>query len=243
MSDEQYKKYLRMKDNGVEGLKALMETLKKHLELIDSRSFAIVRGVIPFNGQILTDGYPYTQFCEDDNSYYLFDKNNEISVLSKEDHILINGSSGHIEKFEGEYDFLSNFYYANVEWEGILYPTTEHAFQAAKSLDRDERLRIASLDTPGMAKREGRKLQLREDWDKVKVGIMYEIVKQKFETHSELKNRLLETKHSILIEGNYWKDNFWGCCPADNPQGKNKLGFILMKIREELKENNIDTDW
>jgi ribA/ribD-fused uncharacterized protein len=136
-----------------------------------------------------------------------------------------------IDKFEGEFAFLSNFYDAEVEYEGIKYPTNEHAFQAAKSLNPARRLEIAMLDTPGKAKRAGRNLQLRHDWEKVKYDVMLDIVFAKFHQHPELATKLLATGDAELIEGNWWNDTTWGVC---NGVGSNWLGRILMMVRARL---------
>src|SRR4051794_10492805 len=68
-----------------------------------------------------------------------------------------------IDSFQGEYRFLSNFWPAEVVYEGVTYPSVEHAYQAAKTLSIEERKRIASLPTPGEAKKEGQKLIKRPD--------------------------------------------------------------------------------
>ena len=105
-----------------------------------------------------------------------------------------------IDNFDGEFAFLSNFYESPCEFEGVVYPTVEHAFQAAKTLDQLERQEIAAAPTPGKAKRMGRKVQLREDWELVKTDVMRECLKSKF-NHPILKMQLLATKDAMLIEG------------------------------------------
>lgn len=77
-----------------------------------------------------------------------------------------------IESFTGDFAFLSNFFAAEVELDGMLYPTLEHAYQAAKTLDRSEREAIRRLDSPGKAKRAGLKVTLRHDWESKKLGQM-----------------------------------------------------------------------
>lgn len=145
-----------------------------------------------------------------------------------------------IDKFDGEYAFLSNFYEAPVVWEGITYPSNEHAFQAAKSLNPARRLEVAAAATPGKAKRMGRTLQLRSDWEKVKYNIMLEIVLAKFHQHKDLAEALLDTDEAELIEGNWWNDTTWGVC---NGVGQNWLGKILMTVRTQLKfELNLEND-
>ena len=142
-----------------------------------------------------------------------------------------------INNFDGKYRFLSNFASSKLVYDGIEYPTVEHAFQAVKTLDIEERKAIAKLPTPGEAKRAGRRVNLRSDWEKVKDGIMYDILKEKFKD-PELKAKLLATGDEYLEEGTTWHDNYWGNCYCDkckNVEGKNTLGKLLMKIREELK--------
>lgn len=137
-----------------------------------------------------------------------------------------------IAQFQNEYRFLSNFYPAIVEFEGITYPTVEHAYQSAKTLDMNERKRIAALPTPADAKREGRKLKLREDWDRVKFDVMEQCVRYKFTYDAELREKLLATGDALLEEGNDWGDQIWGVV---NGVGENRLGKILMKVRGELR--------
>lgn len=142
-----------------------------------------------------------------------------------------------INKFDGEYAFLSNFYPSEVQFEGGTFPTVEHAFQAAKTLDEDERLQVVTCDTPGLAKREGRHVTLRRDWEQIKYSIMEELVRKKFQI-PELKEKLIATGDEELEEGTWWHDNTWGNCYCDrckNIVGQNHLGKILMKIREEIK--------
>lgn len=150
-----------------------------------------------------------------------------------------------IKSFHGENYFLSNFSPCMLVYEGITYPSTEHAYQAAKTLDLGERLKISKLPTPGMAKRAGRNIQLREDWDKIKNQIMHDICKTKF-SKSYFKLRLLATGDAYLEEGNTWCDNYWGVCtcgkcPENKKQPKenqNHLGLILMQIRESFLQES-----
>src|SRR5262245_29936602 len=109
-----------------------------------------------------------------------------------------------IDRFQNEYRFLSNFWPATVEFEGITYPTVEHAYQSAKTLDMNERRRIAACATPAEAKREGRKLKLRDDWEKMKFDVMETCVRYKFAHHADLRDKLLATGNAILEEGNDW---------------------------------------
>jgi len=134
-----------------------------------------------------------------------------------------------ITRFTEENSFLSNFYFCKIEMEGIGYLSVENAYQAAKTLDVDER-RAMSLMSPGQSKRRGSKVALREDWESIKMGIMEDLIRQKFQ-NAELREKLLATGDAELIEGNNWCDRFWGMCDGE---GENHLGKILMKIRSEI---------
>jgi ribA/ribD-fused uncharacterized protein len=135
-----------------------------------------------------------------------------------------------IDSFSGEYRFLSNFWSVNISYQGITYPSTEHAYQAAKSPHFLERIRIATLPT-GEAKREGQKLELRADWDNVKIQVMRELLMIKF-ANPDLQAKLLATESHELVEGNWWGDIFWGVC---NGVGQNHLGRLLMEVREHYR--------
>lgn len=135
-----------------------------------------------------------------------------------------------INSFRGKYFFLSNFYSVPIVYDGISYQNNEAAFQAQKTISKESRRSFQHLN-PSQAKAKGRRVQLRNDWEEVKDNIMYEIVKTKFIQHSELRKRLIDTGCSFLEEGNTWGDKYWGTV---NSIGKNKLGKILMKVRDEL---------
>ncbi len=135
--------------------------------------------------------------------------------------------------FAGEFEFLSNFHPSTVHLDGISYPTVEHAFQAAKTPDPEQRKRIRSCSTPAKAKAAGRGVDLRDDWESVKLGIMESLVSEKFTAHEDLKKALLATGDRDLIEGNTWRDMFWGVFRG---RGKNHLGRILMRVRDELRK-------
>jgi N-glycosidase YbiA len=135
-------------------------------------------------------------------------------------------------EFQGEHRFLSNFFPSEITHDGITYPTVEHAFQAAKTLDFHERWKIAHLKTPGQAKRAGRELTLRPDWDVVKRPIMLELVTLKYVRHRILRCHLLATGNAELIEGNTWGDTYWGKCRG---KGENHLGKLTMLVRSQLR--------
>lgn len=141
-----------------------------------------------------------------------------------------------ITSFTGEFRFLSNFYLHPVEYEGAVCKSAEHAYQAAKTLDPLEKETVRRLQKPGQAKRAGRLLTLRKDWDEVKLQVMEEILRRKFSTEP-LRSWLLETGDAELIEGNTWGDLFWGAVRRDGRwEGRNYLGKLLMFIREELRK-------
>ena len=137
---------------------------------------------------------------------------------------------------EEKYRFLSNFYEAKVEYKGLVYQNSEAAFQAQKCMTEEEKLPFTGYG-PGKSKGMGRRVALRPDWEEVKTGIMEEIVRAKFTQHPFLASMLLQTGEKILVEGNHWGDTCWGV-DVRTGQGENRLGKILMKVREELKTEN-----
>lgn len=139
-----------------------------------------------------------------------------------------------IDNFWGQHRFLSNFYPCVINYEGIIYPSTEHAYQAAKVLDTSTRYDISLMSTPGQAKKAGRIVKLREDWEHIKVSVMNTILCQKFQD-DQLAQKLVETYPHELVEGNTWGDRFWGVC---NGEGQNMLGVLLMQIRNQKRFTN-----
>lgn len=136
-----------------------------------------------------------------------------------------------IDRFEGKYAFLSNFFPSEFKYEGIFYPTNEHFFQAMKTLDIKERRAIANAANPGLAKHLGRTVTLRSDWEQIKEDVMLQGLRLKF-TDVNLGNMLLDTGDEELVEGNWWGDQTWGVCRG---VGENKLGKLLMQVRDELR--------
>lgn len=137
-----------------------------------------------------------------------------------------------VKGFFKEYRFLSNFCLAEVEYDGLKYASTEHAYQAAKTEDAAQRRRIRESQKPADAKRLGKQVKMRSDWEQIKIGVMKELVLQKFSKHKELKEKLLATGDAHLEETNTWNDTFWGVCRG---KGHNWLGKILMEVRNEIK--------
>lgn len=143
-----------------------------------------------------------------------------------------------IVAFTGPHRFLSNFYPAPLEIGGVLYPTVEHAFAAAKTRVPEARAAVIAAATPGEAKRLGRLVPLRPDWEEKKVTIMRGLVRAKFTRHADLRALLLATRPRGLIEGNTWHDNFWGACSCVrcySHGGLNRLGQILIAVRAEME--------
>ena len=141
-----------------------------------------------------------------------------------------------ISSFRGEHRFLSNFYQSPLEYEGLIYPNSEAAFQAAKAVDPAERVKYTQIKNPVIAKRMGRREVLRADWDSVAYEVMDTILLAKF-SNPALAAMLLATGDAYLEEGNHWHDNRWGNCSCDkcrDKEGRNWLGKILMGIRDEL---------
>ena len=154
-----------------------------------------------------------------------------------------------ITVFSGRYGFLSNFYRCHVEHEGIVYPSVEHAYQAAKTLSTNERSRIATMSDPGEAKRAGRRIKIRSDWEQVKLGAMLDLLRIKFAIadqvhHTTLLDALLATGDAELVEGNWWHDQYWGVCNCgrdgtcakNGGVGENHLGKLLMQVRDERRK-------
>ncbi len=136
-----------------------------------------------------------------------------------------------ITRFSGDHAFLSNFHPHPFTWSGRVWPSSEHAYQASKTLDPADRDRIRAAPTPGVAKRLGRRVALRPDWDAVKRSLMRSILVAKF-SDPALRDALAATGDARLVEGNTWGDTYWGVCRG---QGRNHLGRILEQIRHAVR--------
>lgn len=145
-----------------------------------------------------------------------------------------------INSFRGQYDFLGNFHPSVIRYEGVLYPNVETAYQCAKTESQSERDCVMYLyegglpmrrTTPGEAKKFGRRVTLRADWEDVKVGIMLDLLREKFKA-PQLAELLRATGHAQLEEANEYGDRYWGTC---NGEGLNMLGILLMEVRDELR--------
>lgn len=138
-----------------------------------------------------------------------------------------------------EYAFLSNFYPCNIvdrDYQGIIYKSVEAAFQAAKAKEEKIRREFSSLP-PNIAKQNGRRLQLRPDWEEEKDSVMEYYCRQKF-SDPVLRRKLMAVEEPI-VEDNWWNDTYWGVCRG---VGENRLGQILSKIREEALLHRVKED-
>jgi len=147
-----------------------------------------------------------------------------------------------IEGFKGEWSFLSNFYPCEIQCDGLIYKSVE-AFYVAMKFNNDQifngkhysvgdfREMISLTPSPGLVKKIGQKIIIRSDWDVRKLGFMNWAIREKFKDINLLE-LLLSTGDMDIIETNNWGDTFWGVC---NGSGKNHLGKILMKVRDELR--------
>ena len=134
---------------------------------------------------------------------------------------------------------FSNFANVEVEYGEVLYPTLEHAYQAAKTLDGEWREKILDAETPGKAKRLGGKAPLRPGWEQMKVGVMNELLHQKYAPGTEFREMLDATGDEEIVEWNWWHDNIWGKCTCSKcgKKGHNILGRLLMDIRDGVQQD------
>lgn len=147
-------------------------------------------------------------------------------------------ADGPIDKFIGEYRWLSNFHPSPLEaWfddNKVIIPTVEHYYQGSKASNREDRERIFAAKVPGEAKKLGQRLILPRDWETRKLTVMRNGLEMKFGQHKDLREKLLATGDRELIEGNNWNDRFWG---KVNGVGENFLGRLLMALRRDLRRD------
>jgi ribA/ribD-fused uncharacterized protein len=141
-----------------------------------------------------------------------------------------------ITTFDGSNFFLSNFWTASVVVDSKKFPTTEHAYQAFKTLDPEWFSAVQNARSAGQAKKLGNQVPLRKDWETAKDEVMRKCLVAKFSI-PELRDQLLATGDAELVEGNNWHDRHWGKCNCKNcgGEGKNMLGKMLMQLRDELR--------
>ena len=146
-----------------------------------------------------------------------------------------------IDSFKGDYRFLSNFYLAQITYKGRTFKSTEHFYQACKTLDKKEQARILAAKTPGDARKIGNdpsQTTVREGWDEIKYRVMWIALNLKFTQNNGLRQKLLDTGDAYLIEQNYWHDCDFGSCTCQacsNRVKKNALGKLLMLLRNKLR--------
>lgn len=139
--------------------------------------------------------------------------------------------------FFKEYRWMSNFHMCKVYVDSITYPSTEHAYQALKTLDHEQRVAISKLATAAEAKRAGQRVTKREDWEIYKPVAMMQVCMAKFIQNPDLGHMLQRTNGYYLEETNDWGDTYWGVVPGRG--GMNMLGKVLMAVREQLISNGV----
>lgn len=151
---------------------------------------------------------------------------------------IIGENEREIKGFFHKYRWLSNFHMSAVRYNGHTYDSVEHAYQAAKAIDEESRAHIADSYSPSIAKSRGQAIKCRGDWEQVKLAVMEECLRSKFQDPI-LRSRLRATGAKYLEETNWWNDTFWGADIYGN--GANNLGHLLMKIRGEisLEKNDV----
>ena len=140
-----------------------------------------------------------------------------------------------MDGFRGQRAFLSNFYSVDIELDSEHYFSVEHAYQASKTLNPLRRKVIQAHPDPKVAKYEGNRVELRSNWNEIRVEVMKQLLRYKFFYHPDLATRLLDTGSEELVEVNDWGDLFWGTDRQGN--GENTLGKLLMGIRSELQDS------
>jgi len=139
-----------------------------------------------------------------------------------------------IKGFTGEYRWLSNFWPSPFEFNNYAWPTVEHAYVAHKAHPgRLKNVYGTVIDmTPGQAKRYGRTIKIRNDFDMIKLYLMQALQYRKYTENEELLQKLLATGSREIEETNTWGDTFWGVCDG---VGDNHLGKIIMGLRWGFK--------
>lgn len=132
------------------------------------------------------------------------------------------------------YGFLSNFYAAPIELNGFTWPTTEHYFQAQKFADPTRQAAIRAASTPGVAKQIAwaDDTGMHSDWQAVRDEVMLVALRAKFTQHPALCAQLLATGDAVLVEHTHL-DSYWA--DGGDGSGQNKLGLLLMQVRDELR--------
>jgi len=144
-----------------------------------------------------------------------------------------------------KYRFLSNFWnfetpmhkviFLNGQPISVIFKTSESFYMAMKTDNPLLRIKIANCKNGAEAKKIGRSLELREDWEDIKLDVMLYAIRYKFSlANPNLRQKLLATEDSYLQEANWWDDKIWGVCMKTG-EGENHLGRVLMQVRSEIK--------
>ncbi len=141
-----------------------------------------------------------------------------------------------VVEFQGEYRWLSNFWPVSVTDAGVEFPSVEHAYQAAKCDDEDWIVFCANHNaTPELIKKRSKTIDLRPNWDEIKMTVMYKLLQEKYK-NPRMRKSLLATGRQNIQEGNRWGDEFWGVNLNKNPNvGENWLGRMIMQVRTEIR--------
>ena len=162
------------------------------------------------------------------------------------------------QSFIGQYEFLSNMHLCTVIIGDMVFPSAENAFQAMKCKTHKQMEEFQHI-TPYEARRRGKDIDVRSNWDKIRIPVMKKVLQAKFEDQ-ELADKLLRTEDMFLCELNYWGDTFWGKAPVVEHhkevdgdvirewttrkiKGENHLGKLLCEIREEIRESGAYSTW
>ena len=154
-------------------------------------------------------------------------------------------SDGVVTDFRREYGFLSNLYECQIKFNGKIFDSVEHAYQATKANNPEDSEWVRSSRTPKIAKLRGNDVPLRSDWDEIKLNVMFKCVKAKFAQNSKLLFRLLQTGDLYLIAENYNHDQLYGSCRCEDHckvPGENHLGYMLMELRKRVSEAYQDSE-
>lgn len=141
---------------------------------------------------------------------------------------------GMIKEFKGEYRWLSNFAPVDIRFEGLVYPSVEHAYVSAKTDNQALKRLLTDEDlSAGDAKKLGKTVELPKHWEVDKLIIMRELLVKKF-SQQPYMGKLIDTGDMYIQEGNYWNDTFWGI-DLRIGEGQNHLGLMIMDIRDFLR--------
>lgn len=143
-----------------------------------------------------------------------------------------------IDSFRDEYRFLSNFYPAPIQYGDKIFPSSEHLYQAMKCTNIADAELVRTHPFKGL-KEFARSLPLDPDWDNIKDDVMRTALWGKFTQNAEVRSQLLATGDDEILEGNYWCDQYYGSCTCEKHEhipGLNKLGIMLMELRQELRD-------